>query len=499
MKKQVSIRTRITTTFLISLCMVFVVVAVFFNLTINSYIDSEIVNQLDQAVTWVEMFFPKEDSGEGEPPTREGEATLPEMAEGARVIARSVSQLSQVQAFVVNSTHTLQVSREGENGTVTEEMLGILKEAKARKIELDDKKQHNIRANGREYVLTGTQIQLRWVYEDIPVSESEMTVVFYIDNTGLNLLTRRVNRFLLLIILLTGAAAVVVITFVTKRMVRPIRELSRFAVAIGNGDFRRRKIVTRETELIELGESMNQTAGHLERYDSEQKLFFQNVSHELRTPLMSIKGYAEGVKYHMFENNDEPADVILAEADRLTEMVEDLIYVSKIDSIKTDTVYAEADLREILSQCGNNLKGVVFNSGITIEYHFPEHPVLILCDERQWEKAFGNILSNGLRFAKTRIDVTCSETSEEAIVAVQDDGEGIEPESLPHIFERFFKGKKGKHGIGMAIAKSVFENHGGAITAENNETGALFLVRLPKRKGGEENGTVYPDGTAAGQ
>ena len=499
MKKQVSIRTRIITTFLISLCTVFVVVAVFFNLTINRYIDSEIVNQLDQALEWVEMFFPKDDPSGAQPPVTQGEATLPQMVEGARAIARSVSQLSQVQAFVVNSTHTIQVPREGEDGTIKVEIQRIIKAAQEREIQLDDRRQHNLHVNGKDYVLTGTQIQLQWGYGNIPVSESEMTVVFYIDNTGLNLLARRVNSFLMLIILLAGAAAVVAITLVTKRMVRPIRELSKFAVSIGNGDFRRRKIVTRETELIELGESMNQTAGQLEKYDSEQKLFFQNVSHELRTPLMSIKGYAEGLKYHMFEDDKEPADVILAEADRLTQMVEDLIYVSKIDSIKTDTVYAEADLREILSQCGNNLKGVVFNSGVTIEYHFPEEPVLIRCDERQWEKAFGNILSNGLRFAKSRIDVTCRENEDEVTVLVQDDGEGIEPESLPHIFERFFKGKKGKHGIGLAIAKSVFENHGGTITAENNETGALFLVRLPKRKGGEENGAVYPNGAAAGK
>jgi len=405
------------------------------------------------------------------------------MADGAGIIAREVSRLSQVQAFVVTKDYALQVPRENMDQALFEEVEQVLQTLQEKNIPLDDEKQHFIQTQGRDYLMSGTRIQFLRAFWGVPVA-SEMVVVFYIDCTGFNQLIRTINVILFAIIFLMGALAALMTALMAKRIVRPIRELSDFAVALGNGDFRQREIKTREKELIELQSSMNHTAEQLKKYDSDQKIFFQNVSHELRTPLMSIKGYAEGIQYKMFDDNAQPIDVILNEADRLTGMVEDLIYISKVDNIKTDAVYSECDFREILSRSGNNLKGIMLGTGVRVEYLFPPTPVLITCDERQFEKAFGNILSNGLRYAKSSILVTCLEENDHVTVSIQDDGDGIDEEILPNIFDRFYKGRHGKHGIGLAIAKTVFEHHRGTITAENTEIGARFTVRIPKNNSG---------------
>ncbi len=482
MKKRISLRTRILRMFILMMLGLFAVISLFFNFVLHRYINSEIGRQLQSAVERVDRSFPA--FGESPPAWQEEQPSLPEMADGAGIVAREVSHLSQVQAFLVSEDYTIQVPRANADEVLLERTQQLIDVIEENRIPLDDRQQHSVHAGGRDYVMTGTRVQWVRAFWGAPVTSS-MSVVFYIDSTGLNQLLRTVNVFLLIIILVLGSAALVLTVLMTGRIVRPIRALSEFAVALGNGDYRQREFETRDRELLELKTVMNQTAAQLEKYDSDQKIFFQNVSHELRTPLMSIKGYTEGIQYNMFEDNSEATDVILNETDRLTDMVEDLIYISKIDNIKTDSVQTECDFREVISRSGGNLKGILLRSDVQVKYLFPPEPVPVTCDERQCERAFGNILSNGLRYAKSRILVTCREEGGMVIVTVQDDGGGIDEEALPRIFDRFYKGRQGKHGIGLSMAKTVFEHHGGTLTAQNNEIGALFTICMPRSRGEE--------------
>ena len=90
---------------------------------------------------------------------------------------------------------------------------------------------------------------------------------------------------------------------------------------------------------------------------------------------------------------------------------------------------------------------------------------------------FGNLISNAIRYAVTAVTLVCRTDHDRVLVSVSDDGEGISSEDLPHIFERFYKGKGGRHGIGLAIAQSVAEMYHGELTARN-EGGAVFEVRF---------------------
>ena len=103
------------------------------------------------------------------------------------------------------------------------------------------------------------------------------------------------------------------------------------------------------------------------------------------------------------------------------------------------------------------------------------------CDEVQLCRAFTNIITNALRYAKVKIEIDCKADRGKAVVCIRDDGEGIAPEMLPHIFDRFFSTRKGGAGIGLSLAKEMVLLHKGTICAAN-DSGAVFEIRLPLNK-----------------
>jgi len=212
-----------------------------------------------------------------------------------------------------------------------------------------------------------------------------------------------------------------------------------------------------------MAHTSNQTARQLYNYDSEQKTFFQNVSHELRTPLMSIRGYAEGIEYGLTEPV-KSSRIIISEADRLTEMVEDLLFISRIDSLTQNTEMSEGDLRETFTLCAESLHSLADKRNVRFIYEFDDKAVLFIYNEKYMHRALYNLIANAIRYAKSEITLTCKNENGKILVAVSDDGDGISPELRPHVFERFYKGKDGKHGIGLSIVESVVKLHGGEIT-----------------------------------
>jgi two-component system, OmpR family, sensor histidine kinase CssS len=220
---------------------------------------------------------------------------------------------------------------------------------------------------------------------------------------------------------------------------------------------------------------MNTAAAQLDSYDREQKTFFQNVSHELRTPLQSIRCSAEGIEHGILEQR-QASRIIIAETDRLSDMVEDLLYLSRIDSISLSDERSECDLREIISNCAERQRGVAMERGLKYVFNFAPHPVHFYCVEKHLSRAFSNLISNAIRYAEKVITLTCHQDGKEIIVTVKDDGPGIPEKDLPFIFDRFYSGKGGKHGIGLAIVKTVIEQHYGTIKVKSDTIGSTFTV-----------------------
>ena len=216
----------------------------------------------------------------------------------------------------------------------------------------------------------------------------------------------------------------------------------------------------------------------IEKEAERQQTFFQNASHELKTPLMAIQGYAEGIQAGVMDTGSA-AEVILAESDRMTELVEELLDISKIDMGRQQLALSEMDVRELLYDSIRAVEPTAAASGITIVPDFPEEPVMVKCDDTQMRRAVTNILSNGVRYARSELRLTCRADRRQVTIRIQDDGDGIAEGDLPHIFERFYMGKSGKSGIGLALTKEIIHLHKGTIRAYNGDGGAVFEITLP--------------------
>ena len=234
-------------------------------------------------------------------------------------------------------------------------------------------------------------------------------------------------------------------------------------------------------EVGELSEAFDAMAKSIEEYDLSQKIFLQNASHELRTPLMSIRGYTEGLRDGVFDNNEEIYTEILDQTARLEKIIEDIMYLTKMETSKDAVALEEATTLQIIDEAIDRVQGIAVAGNINIVKG--DIAIMnVMCDVDNFCVALTNILSNCLRFAKTEVMIQVRPVTKGVCFTVSDDGPGIHEEDLVHLFDRFYKGKKGKHGLGLAIAKAVVTSHGGAIHARNkqgDETGAIFEIFLP--------------------
>ena len=215
----------------------------------------------------------------------------------------------------------------------------------------------------------------------------------------------------------------------------------------------------------------------IENEAKRQQIFFQNASHELKTPLMAIQGYAEGIQEGVMDTGSA-AEVILEESDRMTELVEELLDISKIDMGQQQLALSEMDVRELLYDSIRTVEPIAA-AGITIVPDFPEEPVMVSCDDVRLRRAVINVLSNGVRYACSELRLICRVDKRQVTIRIQDDGDGIAEEDLPHIFDRFYMGRSGKSGIGLALTKEIIHLHKGTIRAYNGDSGAVFEMTLP--------------------
>jgi signal transduction histidine kinase len=173
------------------------------------------------------------------------------------------------------------------------------------------------------------------------------------------------------------------------------------------------------------------------------------------------------------------SETILLETARLNEMVKDLLYISKIDNITSAFTATSVNLIEIIRECARRHQAVAEKKQVKFPFAFEQDTVYFDCVDELISRAIENLISNAIRYAKSEIIISCTKIMDKIEICVKDDGAGIGEKTLPHIFERFYKGEDGDYGIGLSIVKSIIEQHGGGIKAENtNDGGAVFTAVL---------------------
>ena len=232
-------------------------------------------------------------------------------------------------------------------------------------------------------------------------------------------------------------------------------------------------------ELESLKRSYNQMEETIRRSEEEKRQFFQNASHDLKTPLASITGYSQGIVSNVIKDHQKAASIILSESLRMTDLVESILSLSKMDSHTFDLHPTDLEVMEFLDECVDIMSTIRRDCVIHLE---AERPLMIYTDPELLKRVIQNILSNCLRYADHEILIRMSTDGNSLILLIQDDGPGFPEKDLPHIFERFYKGNGGKNGIGLSIVWTGIHYLGGSITAGNRavpEHGAYYQLLLP--------------------
>lgn len=310
-------------------------------------------------------------------------------------------------------------------------------------------------------------------------------LLIYIDTSSYYNFTTAINASILRAIIIAVLVSTVISIILAFPLFFSTRKLSKFASRVGKGDFTPVKGHIMSRELSNLGANMNIMANKLEQSDIEQKTFFQNASHELRTPLMSIQGYAEGIKYDIFDEQQKTGaiDVIISETTRLTTLVENLLSISKMDMSRSGSYTVKKtiiNVQEISEDIVARVRGNFLFDGKELVTDIRAGDSYICANENDILRMLENIFSNCNRYANKIVDFTVIKIGENIQFTISDDGPGIDAEVLPSLFDRFAKGSDGKHGIGLALAKAIAEEHEGMIYADNKpEGGARFVITIP--------------------
>lgn len=303
-------------------------------------------------------------------------------------------------------------------------------------------------------------------------------VMVFVNITPLQDFVYLSNILLLFIMVSVGLIAWGVIFMTSRKVDWSFKKLKEYITSVGNREDSVSLPILPFKEFNQVGESVHTMSNMIESNQRSQRLFFQNSSHELRTPLMSIQGYAEGIKEGIIKDSQHAAEIIYDESQRMINLVDEILNLSKLESIPDNLTKEEVDLDELLYSLTWRLKPICSERGIIFQHQFSDD-LILKADGSLLEKAIGNILSNAVRYAETVINIAVVLEDNQLVLTISNDGPAIPNQDLPHIFERFYKGIGGNFGIGLAMTKDIITRHGGNImvASDNNET--LFRVILP--------------------
>ena len=287
---------------------------------------------------------------------------------------------------------------------------------------------------------------------------------------------------------LTAAA---VSWFLSVRIVRPLRQLAHAAERVAQGNYTERVPVTGSDELTILASAFNNLAASLESAELRRRRLLSDLAHELRTPLATIEGYVEGVRDGVVPPTAETWSVLETEGGRIRRLVDDLQKVSRAEERLLDLRVELVAPASIVADAVRAAAPAYATKGVVLTTAVADPLPMVAVDGDRIGEVLANLLDNALRHTPpgARVEVTADRAGREVELTVSDSGEGIAPEHLVRIFERFYRVDSGRararggSGIGLAIARALVEAHDGRIRAESEGagTGARFVVTIPTR------------------
>ncbi len=274
------------------------------------------------------------------------------------------------------------------------------------------------------------------------------------------------------------------------RALKPVTIISTTAAKISAGDLSQRiDMAEAESELGQLAAVLNSTFARLESAFAQQRQFASDAAHELRTPVSVILTQTQAA---LARERDAASYLQTVEAcqraaQRMRKLIETLLELARFDAGQEVLKRLTFDFSQTIAGCADWVRPLAEDRGVKIISELS--PLEITGDPERLEQVVANLLTNAIQYNQPAGEVRLKLEADNglAVLTIADTGQGIAPDDLPRVFERFYRGDKsrtggGSAGLGLSICKSIIEAHGGTIEVMSGQNiGTTFTVRLPKQ------------------
>ncbi len=310
---------------------------------------------------------------------------------------------------------------------------------------------------------------------------------------GITQTTEKVRNLFIYSALVSTIFATIVVHFMAKYVTSPLREINKLSKHLAKGDFSKRVRVPQNDEIGDLAEAFNHMASQIEKQEKLRRDFVADVSHELRSPLSNIQGFIEAMidrKDKTPEDRARYLNIIHKETIRLSRLVNELLYLSRIESGPPETGTAPVNLINVIEHSIQKFKPSAEEKNQNIQLaNLPDDEIFVNGNYDRLEQVITNLLDNANRYSPINSDITITveKSDDTVVVLVKDMGEGIPAEELPLIWERFYKVDKARNrqhggtGLGLAIVRQIIESHCGTVKVDSkigNGTQIGFVLPL---------------------
>jgi two-component system sensor histidine kinase BaeS len=301
------------------------------------------------------------------------------------------------------------------------------------------------------------------------------------------------TQTIMLVALVAAAVASLLGIVIARHLARPLERLEEAAAAVAQGDLGARSgIAGRGDEFGSLGRSFDAMAADLERGEAARRRFFQDAAHEMKTPLAVIDATAAAVMDGVYEHDDRHLATIREQARLLRRVVDDLRTISLADAGALALRLAPVPADDVVEAVADSFaaRAAAARIELVVAPGAGGSPV-VLVDRDRLAQALATMVDNALRFAPAGGHVLVGRVQGgEGMIRFQvaDDGPGVPPDDLPHVFDRLYQADAGRDrgtgtsGLGLAIARAIADAHGGGVGAENRpEGGVAFWLEVPAK------------------